>query len=153
MSLVKLITSRDNRNYFLTERRETGYIKVKIADDVKHNRDEGGRMKKVALFFLVFSLVCFLNGAGVLAKEAPEQSLGEKLFMKHCSKCHPDGGNVITVTKTLNPRDREANKIKTEEDIIKLMRNPGPGMVKFGEDVISQKDAKAIAEYIMKTFK
>ena len=110
-------------------------------------------MKRIALLFLIFVFVCFLTGAGVSAKEASKESRGGKLFMKHCSKCHPDGGNVVTVTKSLNPKGREANNVKTEEDIIKLMRSPGPGMVKFGTEVISEKDAKAIAEYIMMTFK
>ncbi len=110
-------------------------------------------MKKSALLFVAFSAACLLVVAGVSAKEASKESSGEKLFMKHCSKCHPNGGNVVTVTKTLNFKDREANKVTTEEDIIKLMRTPGPGMVKFGEKVLSKKDAKAIAEYILKTFK
>jgi cytochrome c6 len=110
-------------------------------------------MKRITLLFLFFAVVCFLTVAGVSAKEASKEGLGEKLFIKHCSKCHPNGGNVITVTKTLNLKDREANNVKTEEDIIRLMRNPGPGMVKFGKKVIYEKDAKAIAEYIMKTFK
>ncbi len=110
-------------------------------------------MKRSALILLVLTAVCLLAVTGVPAKGAAKQGLGEKLFMKHCSKCHPNGGNVVTVTKTLNPKDREANNVKTEGDIIKLMRNPGPGMVKFGKNVISEKDAKAIAEYILKTFK
>ncbi|HAM50636.1 MAG TPA: cytochrome C [Nitrospiraceae bacterium] len=110
-------------------------------------------MKRIGLLLFVFSFICFFGVAGASAKEDSKESLGEQLFMKHCSKCHPNGGNVITVTKTLNPKDREANEIKTEEDVIKLMRNPGPGMVKFGKDVISEKDAKAIAAYIFKTFK
>ncbi len=110
-------------------------------------------MKKAVLLFLVCMVACSLAVAGASAKEASKESPGEKLFMKHCSKCHPDGGNVVEVTKTLNPKDREANNVKTEKDIIKLMRNPGPGMVKFGKNVISEKDAKAIADYIMKTFK
>jgi cytochrome c6 len=33
------------------------------------------------------------------------------------------------------------------------MRNPGPGMTKFDEKIISTKEAQAIAEYILKTFK
>ena len=110
-------------------------------------------MKKIALLFLFFAVVCFLTVAGVSVNADSKESLGEKLFMKHCSKCHPNGSNVVTVTKSLNPKDREANNIKTEEDIIRLMRNPGPGMVKFGKEVISEKDAKAIAEYVLKTFK
>jgi len=110
-------------------------------------------MKKIAFLLLFFAVVCSLTVAGVSAKEASKDSRGKKLFMTHCSKCHPDGGNVVTVTKSLNPKDREANNVKTEEDIIRLMRKPGPGMVKFGTKVISEKDAKAIAEYIMMTFK
>ena len=110
-------------------------------------------MKRIALFVLVTLVFCAFTVAGISATEPSKESRGEKLFKQHCSKCHPNGGNVVTVTKTLNPKDREANKVKTEEDIIKLMRNPGPGMVKFGEKVISEKDAKAIAEYIIKTFK
>ena len=110
-------------------------------------------MKRIAFMLLAFAIVFSLSVAGVSAKEASKESHGKKLFMKHCSKCHPDGGNVVTVTKSLNPKDREANNVKTEEDIIRLMRKPGPGMVKFGTKVISEKDAKAIAEYIMMTFK
>ena len=110
-------------------------------------------MKKIAFLFLVVAVVCSFTIAGVSAKEASSESKGEKLFMKHCSKCHPDGGNVVTVTKSLNPKDREANNVKTKEDIIRLMRKPGPGMVKFGTKVISEKDAREIAEYVMKAFK
>jgi cytochrome c6 len=33
------------------------------------------------------------------------------------------------------------------------MRNPGPGMNRFDAKTISDKDAKEIAEYILKTFK
>lgn len=110
-------------------------------------------MKKIVSLILVFAVMCFVTVAGVSANEASKESRGEKLFIKHCSKCHPDGSNVVSVAKSLNTKDREANKARTEEDIIKLMRNPGPGMVKFGSNVISEKDAKAIAEYIMTTFK
>ena len=110
-------------------------------------------MKRLAFLFLAFAVLCFLTVAGVSAEKVSKESRGERLFKKHCSKCHPDGGNVVTVSKSLNPKDREANKAVTEEDIIKLMRDPGPGMVKFGTKVISEKDAKAIAEYIMTTFK
>jgi cytochrome c6 len=33
------------------------------------------------------------------------------------------------------------------------MRNPGPGMNKFDEKTIPDKEAKMIADYILKTFK
>jgi cytochrome c6 len=37
--------------------------------------------------------------------------------------------------------------------VVKTMRNPGPGMTAFDAKTISDQDAKAIAEYVLKTFK
>ena len=49
--------------------------------------------------------------------------------------------------------DREANNVRTEADIIKIMRNPGPGMTPFDQKTVSDAEAKEIAKYILKTFK
>ncbi len=78
---------------------------------------------------------------------------GEALFKKHCVACHVNGGNIINPKKTLHKTDRESNGIKTAQDIVKLMRNPGPGMTKFDEQTIPSKDAQIIAEYVFNTFK
>lgn len=72
--------------------------------------------------------------------------------MKNCSACHPDGGNVLSSQKSLHKKDRLANNVISAKDIIGKMRNPGPGMTRFDKDVISDKDAMEIAEYILKTF-
>jgi cytochrome c6 len=105
----------------------------------------------VATMFAVAAAGCIsvIFAGGVDA--AP--STGETLFKQHCAVCHVDGGNLITPQKTLHKKDRDKNNIKTAEDIIKNMRNPGPGMTQFSEKTIPEKDAKAIAEYILKTFK
>jgi len=39
------------------------------------------------------------------------------------------------------------------EDIITIMRNPGPGMSRFDNDKIPDNFAKKLAEYILNTFK
>jgi cytochrome c6 len=107
-------------------------------------------MKKLvpaAIIFLVGFVV--LSGGAASAAGQP----GETMFQQHCAACHPAGGNIITPQKTLKKKDMEANKIKTAEDVVKTMRNPGPGMTKFDAKTISDKDARQIAEYIMKTFK
>jgi cytochrome c6 len=78
---------------------------------------------------------------------------GKKEFEEHCVICHLNGGNTITPSKTLNKKAREANGVKSAKDIIKLMRKPGPGMTPFDSKSVSDKEAKAIAEYILKTFK
>jgi cytochrome c6 len=78
---------------------------------------------------------------------------GEAEFKEHCAACHADGGNIIKVDKTLSRRDREKHGIRTAMDIVKLMRKPGEGMTTFDRKTISDKEAKAIAEYIIMTFK
>ncbi len=102
------------------------------------------------LFFVLFIAVFILGSfAFAVAKEA---SKGEKLFMANCKVCHPDGGNIVNPKKTLHKADREANGVTKVEDVIKRMRNPGPGMTKFDEKNYPDKDARAIAEYVLKTF-
>jgi cytochrome c6 len=74
-------------------------------------------------------------------------------FEEHCASCHPKGGNIINAKKTLSKKSLAADGIKTDKDIVAKMRNPGPGMTKFDEKAISAKEAKAIADYILKTFR
>ncbi|MBI4681615.1 MAG: c-type cytochrome [Nitrospirae bacterium] len=77
---------------------------------------------------------------------------GEELFKRNCAVCHPGGGNTINPDKTLNMDHLKTHGIKKAEDIIRIMRNPGPGMRTFDEYAVPDKDAKKIAEYILKTF-
>ncbi len=88
--------------------------------------------------------------SGVTARGADQS--GEALFKQHCVICHVDGGNIVNAQKTLHKKDREANNVKTVADILKIARNPGPGMTKFDKKTLSDKDARKIAEYILKTF-
>jgi len=90
---------------------------------------------------------------GAFAGSGLAAGKGEALFKQKCAACHPDGGNVMNAAKTLKKKDLAANKIKSEADIVKYMRNPGPGMTKFDAKSLSDKDAKEIAAYILKTFK
>lgn len=101
-------------------------------------------------------LAVLLLSAGALSvvtlSSATEKS-GEALFKQHCAPCHVDGGNIVNPKKTLHKKDRQANHVKSAEDIVKIMRNPGPGMTKFDEQTIPNGEAKTLAEYILKTFK
>ena len=94
-----------------------------------------------------------VTSAGQVKEQATETaSAGKALFKEHCAMCHHNGGNSLKPEKTLHKSVREKNGIKSVEDIIKLMRDPGPGMSAFDETEIPEKDAKEIAEYILKTF-
>jgi cytochrome c6 len=78
---------------------------------------------------------------------------GEAGFKEYCAACHADGGNILKADKTLSSKDREKHGIKTAKDIVRLMRKPGEGMTTFDKKAIPDKEAKAIADYIVKTFK
>jgi cytochrome c6 len=97
---------------------------------------------------LSLGLVFAATAAAALAA-APN---GKALFEANCAVCHKNGGNIINPQKTLSRKDREDNGVKSAGDIVKKMRNPGPGMTKFDEKTLPDKDAKAIAEYIEHTF-
>jgi cytochrome c6 len=108
-------------------------------------------MRKFIVLLSVFAVAVLMLGTVGTAKE--QEKKGEALFKQNCSPCHPDGGNIINPQKTLHKKALEANGIKKAADIVAKMRNPGPGMTKFDEKSLPEKDAKEIAEYILKTFK
>lgn len=93
------------------------------------------------------------TGSAALVQAAEAKNAGEVKFKQHCAVCHPDGGNIVNSKKTLHKKDRDANNVKTEADILKLVRKPGPGMTPFDVKTLSDKDAGEIAKYIIKTFK
>lgn len=104
---------------------------------------------------VVTSIALALGSAAGFISSASSQSgsAGESLFKLHCAVCHPDGKNIINPAKTLHSKDLKANNITKPEDIVHIMRNPGPGMSKFDENKISAGDAEKIAHYILETFR
>lgn len=109
-------------------------------------------MKKI-LLMTIAGFAIFAAFHGLPARAAEKASPGAVLFEKHCQVCHPDGGNIVNKEKTIKRDVLKANGINTPGDIVKQMRNPGPGMTKFAEHDVPDKDAEAIARYILKTFK
>jgi cytochrome c6 len=118
-------------------------------------------MRKV---FIIAILILFVGvlSTSLRAKDASTEQSGESLFIKNCASCHPNGGNILNPKKSLFKKDLEANNILKAEDIVRIIRNPGPapthpqewaGMTMFDEKKISNEDALKIADYILKTFK
>jgi cytochrome c6 len=99
----------------------------------------------VTVAMTAVSLPGFADGKGKID--------GKKEFDEHCVSCHPGGGNIVNPAKSLHKLEREANGVRTAKDIVKLMRKPGQGMTTFDKKAISNAEATAIAEYILKTFK
>ena len=103
---------------------------------------------------ITIAVLSFLGvGTAAFAEKPAMTGLGEAKFKEHCALCHPDGSNIINAKKTLHKRDLTVNNIKTEGDILRIVRKPGPGMTTFDAKVLSDKDTEEIAKYILKTFK
>lgn len=109
-------------------------------------------MKKI-MIFAVLLIAALVLSAGQVSAAEKKQSSGKALFLKNCSGCHENGGNLVKPEKTLSKKRLAENNIKTTGDIIKKMRNPVPPMPVFDPGTISDKDAKKIAEYVLSTFK
>lgn len=104
-------------------------------------------------FLCAVMLAAALFCHAVPVEAAAEASQGEQAFVKNCGVCHPQGGNIINPAKTLDKKALAANGIREPADIVGKIRNPGPAMTPFDEKAIPDGTARAIAEYILKTFK
>jgi cytochrome c6 len=71
---------------------------------------------------------------------------GEAIFKAKCASCHPDGGNIINPKETLKG-------LKDPKMITSKIRKGGGGMPVFDAKTITDADSKAVAAYIIKTFK
>jgi cytochrome c6 len=103
------------------------------------------------------TLPVILLTAGLFALTAhaavADQVDGKKEFAEHCASCHVNGGNIVNPAKTLKKADLDKNGVKSWQDIVAKMRNPGPGMQKFDTKDVSDQEAQAIAEYVLTAFK
>jgi len=110
-------------------------------------------MKRVIGGTAVFCVVTLTAAFAFADHEKGGKIDGKKEFDEHCAVCHANGGNIVNPKFTLHKKDREANGVKSVKDIIAKIRKPGPGMTEFDTKTVSDKEATAIAKYIIKTFK
>lgn len=109
--------------------------------------------KTMGRFSAVFSMMGVVVLSALSAYSSDEVlTKGKAAFLKNCIACHADGGNEINPEKTFSRADLVRNNIHTPADIVRIMRNPGPGMLKFEAGALSDEDAQAIAAYILATF-
>jgi cytochrome c6 len=94
-----------------------------------------------------------VNAPGSQASLEERMKRGELLFKQNCAPCHPEGGNVSDPQRNLRGSALRANHITKPEDIVRIMRHPVSRMIAFDATTISERDARAIAEYVLATFK
>ena len=100
------------------------------------------------------SAAAVVDGGDLVLPATPEAEAkdGQALFRQYCAVCHPGGGNIINPNKGLDGETLAANGVSTAGDIVDLMREPGPGMSRFGKDLLSDRDAGRIAEFILQAY-
>jgi len=106
-------------------------------------------LPSIFLFILAAPLTILTPGCS----DMQGSTSGEQLFALHCASCHPGGSNTITPSKTLKTADLQANMITTPEDIVEKMRTPGPGMPRFTDAMIPEKEALRIGKFVLNTFR
>jgi cytochrome c6 len=94
----------------------------------------------------VLCIIAALTSTIAVGSALAEKKTGETLFKEKCVSCHPDGGNII------NPKE-PLKGLKSQKMIVAKIRKGGGGMPVFDKKSIADADAKAIADYIIKTFK
>lgn len=109
-------------------------------------------MKKAGIG-VSFMVMVFLCAAVACGQNQGPDSGGEGLFKRFCQACHPNGKNVVNPAKTLYTQDLKKSNRETPEAIVKIIRKAPAGMTSFDEKTIPDKDAEAIARYILQTFK
>jgi cytochrome c6 len=116
----------------------------------------------VVICCLCLLVGCAKEGSQQVASSQPlkavtektgESGSGEALFKQYCFSCHPDGGNVSDPGRPLYGAVLKRNRITTPEDVVRIMRHPLSRMIRFDVSTLSDKDARAIAEYVLITFK
>jgi cytochrome c6 len=108
-------------------------------------------MKNLLPAFVSGMGVCLLAMTG-LANGTQQEHPGAAAFREYCMVCHPGGSNIFVPEKSLHKKDLETHNIKTPEDIVRIIRNPGPQMTKFDESTIPDRVARDIADYILENF-
>ncbi len=103
--------------------------------------------KSVSAVLALLAVTAFLS---VAFAKGPS---GKELFEKNCAGCHPNGGNSMKPAFSLHKKDLKAHKVDSVKGIVEKMRRPGPGMPSFSKSMISDAQAKEIANYILKTYK
>ncbi|MBI5695935.1 MAG: c-type cytochrome [Nitrospirae bacterium] len=108
-------------------------------------------MKRLGMLLAAVAITLSLGAYSVAAAADAAAPNGQALFETYCASCHRGGGNIINPKKTLKASDMKANGVTEPKHVVKLIRKPGPGMVAYDEKTLSNKDAKAIAEYVINT--
>tara|TARA_B100000700_G_C14472055_1_gene591104 strand:- start:70 stop:327 length:258 start_codon:yes stop_codon:yes gene_type:complete len=72
---------------------------------------------------------------------------GKDLFIKHCSGCHINGGNIIRRNKTLKLSALKRNGIENSETIAKIAKE-GIGSMSGYEELLGDEGSYLVSKWI-----
>ena len=98
--------------------------------------------RQLTVLFLLMAIFLQPNNAS-----AVENSSGEVLFMKHCSGCHINGGNIVRRGKTLKIKALKKNGIYNPEAIAQVARE-GIGSMSGYKEVLGENGDQIVASWV-----
>ena len=105
------------------------------------------KSKSLYNFILNISLVIILFFSFPINTFSLEVNEGENIFMKNCSSCHMNGGNIIRRGKTLKLKALKKNGLISPEDIAKVARE-GTGIMSGYSEAIGEGGDQLVALWI-----
>lgn len=107
------------------------------------------RMRKLLIkSAIIMAFIFMIPGIGA-GQDRGKGKTGQEEFQTNCSVCHPNGGNVINPKKPMKGSEKLAN-FKT---FLAWIRKPVQTMTSFPTSQISDKQARELYDYILRTQK
>jgi cytochrome c6 len=102
-------------------------------------------MKAIRAMLIIAACMCSCSIAA-FTQDSATGSSGNVVFNQHCAACHANGGNVVNPNKPL----KGAQTLNTFEAFLPWIRHPDQPMPSFPPSTISDQQAKALYDYILK---
>ena len=74
---------------------------------------------------------------------------GKAIFMRNCSACHMQGGNIMAPDKTLTKEHLEKHGRYTKEAIYQLLKEGVKGTAMMSFERLGEEKLKAVTNYVM----
>jgi cytochrome c6 len=124
-------------------------IEVHYSSLEGENKQGGFRMKRIGIVLWVGAICIALLSLGGFGQVSAKSKIGEEVFKKNCSSCHPNGGNVIEPEDTI----KGSPKLGDFKTFLSWIRKPVQPMPTFSASQISEEQAKQLYDYIVEASK
>ena len=99
------------------------------------------------LKFLLSSI--YLIATCLFAVTTVAEEDGKAIFMRNCSACHMQGGNMMAPDKTLSKEHLEKHDRYSAEAVYQLLKEGVKGTAMMSFERLGEEKLKAVTDYVM----